>query len=98
MSGKSVFDPPEIKFLSSKELKAVCCMLWYSLMATASPVMTLVFCSHRAEEKGGLREFHSARVTVLLQEIIAGLRLQKSCPGLLKNALAHEAVRNTFAH
>lgn len=52
----------------------------------------------RAEEKGGLREFHSARVTVLLQEINAGLRLQKSCPGLLKNALAHEAVRNTFAH
>lgn len=52
----------------------------------------------RAEEKGGLREFQSARVTVLLQEITAGLRLQRSCPSLLKAALAHEAVRSTFAH
>ena len=52
----------------------------------------------RAEEKGGLREFHLARVTVLMQEIDAGLKLQKSCPGLLKNALAHEAVCSAFAH
>ena len=52
----------------------------------------------RAEEKGGLREFHLARVTVLMQEIDAGLKLHKSCPGLLKNALTHEAVRSAFAH
>ena len=52
----------------------------------------------RAEEKGGLREFHSARVTVLQQEIDTGLKLQKSCPGLLKSALAQEAVRGSFAH
>ena len=58
----------------------------------------LVFNVCRAEEKGGLREFQTAKVTVLLQEITAGLRLQKSCPGLLKNALAHEAVCSTFAH
>lgn len=61
-------------------------------------IITVVFTVCRAEEKGGLREFQSARVTMLLQEINAGLRLQKSCPGLLKNALAHEAVRSTFAH
>lgn len=67
-------------------------------LASGAPVMTFVFYIHRAEEKGGLRDFHSARVTVSLQEISAGLRLQKSCPSLLKNALAHEAVRNTFAH
>lgn len=60
--------------------------------------ITFVFHVCRAEEKGGLREFQSARVTVLLQEISAGLQLQKSCPGLLKNALAREAVRSTFAH
>ncbi|DBA93777.1 hypothetical protein WJX82_005642 [Trebouxia sp. C0006] len=56
------------------------------------------YVDNRAEEKGGLREFHAARVNLVLQEIEAGLKMQKSCPSLLKNALSNEAVRNTFAH
>lgn len=67
-----------------------------------SPACTVlqvgVFVVYRAEEKGGLREFHAARVNLVLQEIEAGLKMQKSCPSLLKNALTNEAVRNTFAH
>ena len=52
---------------------------------------------HRAEEKGGLREFHAARVNVVLKEIDEGLKMHKSCPSLLKNALAHEVVRGAYA-
>jgi len=63
---------------------------------TVAQVSAFVVC--RAEEKGGLREFHAARVNLVLQEIEAGLKMQKSCPSLLKHALSNEAVRNTFAH
>lgn len=59
---------------------------------------SIAVCHCRAEEKGGLREFLPARVNVVLQEISAGLQMHKSCPGLLRNALSHEAVRNAFAH
>lgn len=52
---------------------------------------------HRAEEKGGLREFHAARVNVVLKEIEEGLKMHKSCPSLLKNALAHEVIRGAYA-
>lgn len=51
----------------------------------------------RAEEKGGLREFLSARVHVILKEIDEGLRMHNSCPSLIKNALTHEAVRGAYA-
>lgn len=67
-----------------------------SSACTVVQVGAIVVC--RAEEKGGLREFHAARVNLVLQEIEAGLKMQKSCPSLLKNALSNEAVRNSFAH
>ena len=57
----------------------------------------VVLMMYRAEEKGGLREFHAARVNVVLKEIDEGLRMHKSCPSLLKSALAHEVVRGAYA-
>ena len=72
------------------------CWLCSTVLATSlTDAAHLAAC--RAEEKGGLREFHSARVNVIMKEIDEGLKMHKSCPSLIKTALTHEAVRSAYA-